>query len=61
VASIEELRELCVEADVNLIGCQMTADLFGWDKKEFHPAVQDWAGAATYLPLAQKSDVSLFI
>jgi peroxiredoxin family protein len=61
VASIEELRELCVEADVNLIGCQMTADLFGWDKSEFHPAVQDWAGAATYLPLAQKSDVSLFI
>jgi len=61
VASIEELRELCVEAGVNLIGCQMTADLFGWDKSEFHPAVVDWAGAATYLPLAQKSDVSLFI
>lgn len=61
VASIEELRELCVESEVNLIGCQMTADLFGWDKSEFHPAVKDWAGAATYLPLAQKSDVSLFI
>jgi len=61
VASIEELRELCVEAEVNLIGCQMTADLFGWNKSDFHPAVNDWAGAATYLPLAQKSDVSLFI
>lgn len=24
-------------------------------------AVRDWAGAATYLPLAQKSDFSLFI
>ncbi len=28
VASIEELRELAVEADVNMIACQMTMDLF---------------------------------
>ena len=28
VASIEELREMAVEADVKMIACQMTMDLF---------------------------------
>jgi len=31
VASIEELRELCLEADVRYIACQMTVDLFDMD------------------------------
>jgi len=61
VASIAELREACVEADVKLIACQMTVDLFGYDKSDFIPEVQDWVGAATFLPMAQKADVSLFI
>jgi len=61
VASIAELREACVEADVKLIACQMTVDLFGYDKNDFIPEVQDWVGAATFLPMAQKADVSLFI
>src|SRR5512141_1981412 len=30
VAAIAELREACIEADVQLIGCQMTVDLFGY-------------------------------
>ena len=29
VASIQELRDVCVEAGVNLVACQMTVDLFG--------------------------------
>jgi len=61
VASIEELRELCIEADVKLIACQMTVDLFGYDRKDFIPEVQDWVGAASFLPTAQKADVSLFV
>jgi peroxiredoxin family protein len=28
VASLEELRDLCLEADVKFIACQMTVDLF---------------------------------
>ena len=28
VASIEDLRDLAIEADVRMIGCQMTMDLF---------------------------------
>ena len=61
VASIEELRELCVEADVQLIACQMTVDVFGFDRSEFIPAVTDYVGATYFLPVAQKADVCLFI
>ncbi len=60
VAPIEELREICVEADVKLIACQMTVDLFGWSKDEFIPEVSEWAGAATYLSIAQKSHINLY-
>ncbi len=61
VASIEELRAACIEADVKLIACQMTVDLFGYRKEEFIPEVTDWVGAATFLPEARKADVGLFI
>lgn len=61
VATIEELRSVCLECDVKMIACQMTVDLFGWKQSEFLPEVQDWVGAASFLPTAQKSDVSLFI
>jgi len=61
VASIAELREVCVEAGVKLVACQMTVDLFGYDRAEFIPEVADWIGATTYLPEAQKADVSLFV
>ncbi|MHB1950595.1 MAG: sulfur carrier protein DsrE2 [Acidiferrobacteraceae bacterium] len=61
VASIAELRALSIEAGVNLVACQMTVDLFGYRREDFIPEVKDWVGAATFLPIAQKSDVSLFI
>jgi peroxiredoxin family protein len=61
VASIQELRDVCVEAGVNLVACQMTVDLFGYTHDDFIPEVKDWIGAATFLPIAQKSDVCLFI
>ena len=61
VASIGELRAICIEADVNLVACQMTVDLFGYTRDDFIPEVKDWIGAATFLPIAQKSDVCLFI
>ena len=34
VASIEELRELAIEADVNMIACQMTMDLFEYKPED---------------------------
>lgn len=61
VATIQELREMSVEAGVELIACQMTVDLFGWKKEDFMPGISDWAGAATYLTKAQGADVTLFI
>lgn len=61
VASIEELRELSVEADVKLVACQMTVELLGYEKDDFIPEISDWIGAASFLPQAQKADVSLFI
>ena len=61
VAPIDELRSLCIEAGVNLIGCQMTVDLFGYNTKDFIPEVKEYVGAATFLPIAKDADVSLFI
>ena len=61
VADISELRGLCVEAGVNLIGCQMTVDLFGFSREDFLPEVTEYVGAATFLPMAKDADVSLFI
>ena len=61
VATIEELRELCIEAEVEMVACQMTVDVFGFDNSEFIPEVTDYVGATSFLPVAQKSDVCLFI
>jgi len=61
VASVEELRSLCLEADVHMIACQMTVDVFGFDNNDFIPEVTDYVGATSFLPVAQKSDVCLFI
>ncbi len=61
VASIEELRSLCLEADVKMVACQMTVDVFGFTRDDFIPEVQDYVGATYFLPVAQQSDVCLFI
>ena len=61
VAPIADLREACVEVGVKLVACNMTADLFGWDKDEFIPEIHEWAGAATYLTEAQDADVTLYM
>ena len=61
IATIEELREACIEADVKLVACQMTVDLFEYAKDEFIPEITEWVGAASFLPRAQRADVNLFI
>jgi len=61
VASIPELRSLCLEAGVNMIGCQMTVELFGFSHDDFIPEVKEYCGAASFLPMAQEADVTLFI
>ena len=60
VASIEELRDLCVEAEVKMIACQMTVDLFEFDTSEFIDGVE-YGGAATFFEFAGESDICLYI
>jgi peroxiredoxin family protein len=60
VASIDELRETAIEADVRMIGCQMTMDLFEFKKEELIDDIEV-AGAATYVEGALESDINLFI
>lgn len=60
VASMEDLRSLCLEADVKFVACQMTVDLFDFKKEDFIEGI-DYGGAATFLAFAGEADVSLFI
>ena len=61
VATVEELRSMCLEADVKMIACQMTVDVFGFSRDEFIPEVKDYVGAAYFLPVAKDCDICLFV
>ncbi len=60
VASIEELRDLALEADVKMIACQMTMDLFEYKREDMidGPVL---GGAASWVDVAAKSDINLYI
>lgn len=60
VASIEDLREMAVEAEVNMIACQMTMDLFEYKLEDMIEG-PTLGGAASYIENAAKSDINLFI
>ena len=60
VATVEELRDMCVEMDVRMIGCQMTMDVFGFKREDFIKECEI-GGAATFLEYAADADVQLFI
>ena len=51
---------MAIDADVKMIACQMTMDLFEYTQKDIieGPAL---GGAATYIETATKSDINLFI
>ena len=60
VASIPDLRDLCQEADVKMIACQMTVELFGFDQSDFIGNIE-YGGAATFFEFAGETDICLFI
>ncbi|MDX1675563.1 MAG: DsrE/DsrF/DrsH-like family protein [Longimicrobiales bacterium] len=60
VAKVQELIDAALELDVNLIACQMTMDVFGYEQDEFIDGVQ-FGGAAAFLSEARKGHVTLFI
>jgi peroxiredoxin family protein len=60
VASLEELRSLCLEADVKFVACQMTVDLFDFEKSDFIDGIE-YGGAATFMEFAGDTDICLFV
>ena len=60
VATVEELRDMAIELEVELIGCQMTMDVFGFKRADFIESATI-GGAATFLEFASDADVSLFV
>lgn len=60
VASLEELREVCLEAGVRFIACQMTFDLFEFNRNDFIEQCEV-GGAATFIGFAGETDMCLFV
>jgi peroxiredoxin family protein len=60
VASIPDLRQLCLDAEVKFIGCQMTVDLFGFEHSDFIDNIE-YGGAATFFEFAGESDICLYM
>ena len=60
VASVESLREACLESGVKMIGCQMTIDLFDLSPDDFIDGIE-YGGAATFFEFAGDSDVNLMV
>lgn len=60
VATIHDLRSMCMEADVKFIACQMTVELFGFEHGDFLDGLE-YGGAASFFEFAGESDICLFI
>ncbi len=57
VAPLSELRELCLEAEVKFLACQMTVDLFGFETSDFIDGI-DFVGAASYFEESNDSEIT---
>lgn len=60
IASLEELRALCVQGGVRLIACDMTMQMFDFQPSDFIDGVEI-GGAATFLDYACDADIQLFV
>ena len=60
VAGLDELRELCLEAEVKMVACQMTVDLFDMAPNDFIDGLE-YGGAATFFEFAGEADITLYI
>jgi peroxiredoxin family protein len=61
VASVTELMEMAIDVGVRLHPCQMTMDLYGLKTSDFIDGVQPTLGAASFIDMAAKADIQLFI
>ena len=60
VAKFLELRDICLESDVRMIGCQMTMDVMGIKESDLIEGIE-LGGAASFLEFAKDADITLFI
>jgi peroxiredoxin family protein len=60
VATVRELRDICLESGVRLVACTMTMEVFGYTEDDFIDGVE-FGGAGAFLSDARKSHVTLFI
>ncbi|MEK7371945.1 MAG: DsrE/DsrF/DrsH-like family protein [candidate division NC10 bacterium] len=60
VPTVQEMLDLCVDADVKLFACATTMGVMGIKQADLIPAAQ-CAGATTFLDFAGDASVSLFI
>jgi peroxiredoxin family protein len=61
VASVTELMEMAIDVGVRLHPCQMTMDLYGLKTSDFIEGLQPTLGAASFIDMAAKADIQLFI
>ena len=61
VASIPELIELCKEAGVKLIPCQMTMEVFGYKYEDLIEGLEPPAGAATLISYVLEAEKPMII
>ncbi|MHB8449612.1 MAG: DsrE/DsrF/DrsH-like family protein [Mycobacteriales bacterium] len=61
VASPAELLEMALEIGVRMHPCQMTMDLYGLKREDFVDGLQPTLGAASFIDMACKADITLFI
>jgi peroxiredoxin family protein len=60
VATIADLRDLCLEAEVKFLACQMTVELFDFEHSDFIDGI-DFVGAASFFDFAGETDICLYI
>ena len=60
VAKLEELRSMCQELGVKLTACEMTVQLFGYNKEDFIDGIE-FAGAASYCEETADATNSLYM
>lgn len=61
VASPTELLQIAIDCGVRLHPCQMTMDLYGLTPDDFIDGVQPTLGAASFIDMAARADIQLFI
>jgi peroxiredoxin family protein len=60
IASVEELRGVCLESGVKMIACQMTVALFDFTRDDLIDGIE-YGGSAMFMGFAGDADVSLFV